>query len=65
MVLHPYKKKIAQPAQKTKVANTCDLFSRIQQRAYSLYERRGYTSGNDWADWFEAECQVKRELGLR
>jgi|GEM_PF-2622363 len=42
-----------------------DLYSLIQKRAYELYEKRGATHGNDWADWFEAERQVKRELGIR
>ena len=62
MVLHPYKQKTSQT---TKVVNTAGLFSRIQQRAYNLYEKRGNGLGNDWADWFEAECQVKKELGIR
>jgi hypothetical protein len=42
-----------------------DLYSRIQHKAYELYEKRGHTHGNDWADWFEAERQVKREVGVR
>jgi len=35
----------------------------IQKKAYELYEKRGCTSGNELADWFEAEKLVKQELG--
>ncbi len=31
----------------------------IRKKAYELYEKRGYSSGNDQADWFEAERIVK------
>ncbi len=31
----------------------------IEQVAYSLFERRGYTPGNDVGDWVEAEQKVK------
>lgn len=34
--------------------------SLVQQVAYSLYERRGYTDGNDMGDWFEAEQKVRQ-----
>lgn len=30
----------------------------IRQRAYELYEQRGYTNGRAEQDWFEAEQQV-------
>lgn len=36
-----------------------DLHEKIQKKAYELYEKRGVTHGNDWADWFEAEKLVK------
>lgn len=42
-----------------------DLFNKIQQRAYYIYEKRGYSSGNDVADWLEAERQIKSELNIR
>ena len=38
------------------------ITDKIRRRAQELYERRGCTPGNDWADWFEAEIQVKSEL---
>ena len=36
----------------------------IKKRAYDLYCKRGYSHGNDRNDWYEAERQVKKELGL-
>ena len=35
-----------------------DPETKIRQRAYELYERRGYTPGFDQEDWFEAERQI-------
>ncbi len=34
----------------------------IRRKAQELYAQRGAKPGNDWADWFEAERQVKDEL---
>lgn len=31
----------------------------VQKVAYSMYERRGYSDGNDMNDWLEAEKKVK------
>ncbi|MBU1007291.1 MAG: DUF2934 domain-containing protein [Candidatus Omnitrophica bacterium] len=61
MVLRRNKKTV----KATKTMDSSDLSSKIQQKAYSLYEKRGNSHGNDWNDWFEAECQVKKELGLK
>ncbi len=36
----------------------------IKWRAQELCKRRGCAPGNEWADWFEAEKQIKRELQL-
>ena len=33
--------------------------SLIEKLAYSMYERRGFTPGNDVEDWLEAERKVK------
>ena len=38
------------------------ITDKIRRRAQELYEKRGCAPGNDWADWFEAERQVKSEL---
>jgi len=36
-----------------------DRQQRIARKAYELFERRGYSHGNDLGDWFEAERIVK------
>ncbi len=38
-----------------------DLQKRIEEKAYEIFERRGYSHGNDWSDWFEAERIVKSQ----
>lgn len=38
------------------------LFERINQRAYELYQLRGETHGHDAEDWLEAERQVREEI---
>ncbi|MBU0548454.1 MAG: DUF2934 domain-containing protein [Candidatus Omnitrophica bacterium] len=38
------------------------ITDKIRRRAQELYEKKGSVPGNDWADWFEAERQVKSEL---
>lgn len=40
------------------------VYEMIRKRAYDLYVKRGYSHGKDQHDWFEAERQVKREMGL-
>jgi 2-iminoacetate synthase ThiH len=42
-----------------------EISRRIQDKAYELYQRRGNTHGDDQADWYQAECLVKAELGLK
>jgi hypothetical protein len=42
---------------------TSDLLAKVQKRAYELYTKRGFSHGNDMADWLEAERQIKRESG--
>jgi hypothetical protein len=37
----------------------------VQERAYRLYEQRGEETGDNLSDWFEAERQVRGELGRR
>jgi len=36
----------------------------ISERAFILFERRGYEHGHHEADWIEAEAQVRREQKL-
>lgn len=40
---------------------TPELFEKIQKKAYELYEKRGYSHGNDVSDWLEAERIVLRK----
>ena len=42
-----------------------ELFSKIQQKSYEIYAKRGYSHGSDWKDWLDAEKQVKKELGVK
>jgi len=36
-----------------------DLEAEIRQRAYELYEQRGYANGDPERDWLEAEREVR------
>ena len=36
----------------------------VQKKAYEICQKRGPTPGNEWADWFEAERQVKQDLSI-
>ena len=40
---------------------TNQLRKRIAQRAYQLYEARGYVDGYDVQDWLEAEQEIHAE----
>jgi hypothetical protein len=35
----------------------------IQERAYKLYEQRGNNPGDNLSDWFNAERQLRKEIG--
>jgi Protein of unknown function (DUF2934) len=35
---------------------------RVEKQAYELYAKRGFESGHEWDDWFEAERQVESEI---
>jgi hypothetical protein len=67
MVLRRVKKavKVKKTVTAVPVIDRNEVYSRIQQRAYDLYEKRGYSCGNDWSDWFVAEQEVKSELNIR
>jgi len=39
-----------------------ELYERVAQRAYQLYQERGEEPGDDLADWLTAEQLVKAEL---
>ncbi len=40
-------------------SNSQNLCEKIQKKAYELFEKRGYTHGDDLADWLKAEKLVK------
>lgn len=44
---------------------TDQLFERINQRAYELYQLRGEVHGHDEEDWLEAERQVRVDEAAR
>ncbi len=58
-------KKAKESFMKGKSSRDNDLQAKIAKRAYELFEKRGYTNGSDWSDWFEAERQIRREMRLR
>lgn len=37
----------------------------IAQRAQEIWKRHGCPPGEDWENWFEAEAELKREMGIR
>jgi hypothetical protein len=41
-----------------------DVRSRIAERAYELYHRRGGHHGQDLGDWFAAEQEIQQEQSL-
>jgi len=49
-----------QPRKASSSANTqnVDLEGQIRQRAYELYQERGYTAGQENEDWLQAEREV-------
>jgi hypothetical protein len=59
-------KKLAELAKKSSSLNVSNekLYEMIKRRAYENYCKRGYSHGHDKEDWYIAEKQVKRELGL-
>lgn len=52
-------------AKSAKTFSSSEINSMISKKAFELFKKRGLKHGNDRGDWFEAEKQVKRELGLR
>jgi hypothetical protein len=39
-----------------------DVNAQIQEKAYELFERRGYEHGCDQVDWIEAEKEIKNNM---
>ncbi|MGH9512335.1 MAG: DUF2934 domain-containing protein [Terriglobales bacterium] len=61
----PLKKKNSSPVSTISTNSAPDLEATIRQRAYELYEQRGYTPGFDREDWFKAEGEVLGRNGKR
>lgn len=40
-------------------SNSQGVDEKIRNKAYELFEKRGYSHGNDLSDWLEAEKIVK------
>jgi DNA relaxase NicK len=51
-------------ATKVTLKNNGDLTGEIQRRAYELYLERGYQHGDDQADWFRAEAEIKKQYSI-
>ncbi|MBF0330340.1 MAG: DUF2934 domain-containing protein [Candidatus Omnitrophica bacterium] len=59
----PAVKKEAQAVVKKNVSQD-DFWRRVENKAYEIYVSRGADHGDDQRDWFEAERQVRAELGM-
>lgn len=46
------------------LVNPADIDGKIRAKAYELFLQRGAYHGDDMADWFKAEKEVKREYSL-
>jgi hypothetical protein len=49
-------------SKKMTLVNPTDIDSKIREKAYELYEKRGGWHGGDFEDWLKAEQEVKKEL---
>jgi hypothetical protein len=60
------KKQVKRKRKKTsiEIMTPEELWARIEQRAYEIYEKRGGIQNNELADWLEAERMVKEELNI-
>jgi len=55
------------PTRKTKKSaakklSTNEIQARTAQKAYEIFEQRGFSHGNDFNDWVEAEKKVLSEV---
>lgn len=42
--------------------STEEIYQKIQERAYQIFEQRGYSHGDDLADWLRAEKEIIAEI---
>jgi len=59
-------KKVAPVAKKTKKPDLKNFLEEVEKRAYELYQERikSGISGDDMADWFQAEKEIKEKYQL-
>lgn len=58
------RKKTAQKLKTERKISADEFIARVRMKAYELYEKRGFSHGQDLDDWLEAERIVKKELGI-
>ena len=58
------RKKTAQKTKTERKISADEFIARVRMKAYELYEKRGFSHGQDLDDWLEAERIVKKELGI-
>lgn len=58
------KKTVKAPKLERKIS-VDEFIARVRMKAYELYEKRGYSHGDDLEDWLKAEQIVKKELGIK
>lgn len=59
---HVSKKQSTSPQHDT---GSMQLQEKIRQRAYELYEKRGFRDGHHEEDWAQAEQEILGQYGLR
>ena len=53
------RKRVSSTATVPEQKQTQAIDRKIREKAYYIFESRGYTHGNDWSDWLEAEKLLK------
>lgn len=56
--------KISSSKKKVNV-NSQAYYDLIAKEAYFLFEKSGYSHGNDQHNWYEAEKRIKKEFGIK
>ena len=52
------------PSAKHAKTNTSPTYEQIAERAKRIWQQHGCPSGQDDKNWYEAESQLKKELGV-
>lgn len=59
------RKSVVPVANTSQPGSSAGLEEKIRQRAYELYEQRGFADGFDRDDWFRAENEIRGNAGKR